>query len=70
MKVYCAWHQKYFGTDRFLREVEGPADEISHSICATCYLLTAPSVPPEDQKEQANPSCGVLALSERHGLIH
>ena len=39
MRVMCAWHPKYFGTELVMRE--GTSGRVSHGICDECRARVA-----------------------------
>lgn len=40
LKVMCAWHPQYFGTQLVLRE--GPPGRVSHGVCEQCRKKAFP----------------------------
>ncbi len=41
MKLVCAWHPKYFGTEKVIREAEsGASPGVTHGICEECREKT------------------------------
>lgn len=49
VKIVCAWHPKYFGCEKVIREEEwkGEPDGASHSMCQECHdiMLKKPTCP-------------------------